>query len=339
VSRRGAESAGTPVGARFPALTRRRHLSPSPPHLSFDILSTLRSELLAYLLPLIHHAIIVAEQASLQCSADNTDNADNNDTADDTGEITSEHVYHAMALRGERHPVELSVEAALRVAGVSLDPQSKRAEFPLCAQAPTGVPWEMMHLVHQAGQHSSSSFDDDDDDEDDAASTMSWSDSLESTLTDQEDQQLDAALDHMDGKLDSLLEADLWDGNGNGTVGEVLDERDDPWGARSTQKPLRLDSHEHEHEHDELAEDADAQEAQHGEEILSNPLMLAYTRLLLDITKSRRRRHGKANRREVYSSYRLSQLGAAMRRGKSEAVIVSDESEGDLSEDDNGEAA
>lgn len=69
-------------------------------------------------------------------------------------------------------------------------------------------------------------------------------------------------------------------------------------------------------------------------------LISAYTRLLLDITKSRRRRHAKANRRETYSSYRLNVLGAAMRRGKRGAIVVSDEdTDGDQStDDDRGEA-
>lgn len=57
---------------------------------------------------------------------------------------------------------------------------------------------------------------------------------------------------------------------------------------------------------------------------------------MLDITKSRRRRHAKANRRETYSSYRLNVLGAAMRRGKRGAIVVSDEGEMELSEDEDG---
>ncbi|WVF65748.1 hypothetical protein IAT40_000480 [Kwoniella sp. CBS 6097] len=77
------------------------------PNISFPVLRKIHAELVKYLQRLMYNAIVIAEQAYHQRPAEEEDHEE--------GEMTSEHVYQALILAGNGHPIEAVNEALERI--------------------------------------------------------------------------------------------------------------------------------------------------------------------------------------------------------------------------------
>jgi len=163
--------------------------------LSFTVLQDLHVELLAYLKPLIYQIITLAENSLIQ-------------TLDDPPEIIANHVHQALASRGERFEASAnsltrqSVEDATETPSLGhLDDEAKvsaikRSRLETYVDPPGDVSWWQMPLAQPDDQDEVEEESDEDD--------------LSSTLTDQEDFELDEAMDAMDRAYDEVHEGRLW---------------------------------------------------------------------------------------------------------------------------------
>ncbi|WVQ93394.1 hypothetical protein IAU59_000463 [Kwoniella sp. CBS 9459] len=90
-------------------------LAPStPPNISFSVLRKIHAELVTYLRSLTYNAIVIAEQAYHQRPyADEESKAEEQEQEE--GEMTSDHVYQALALAGAEHPLKSLREAIERI--------------------------------------------------------------------------------------------------------------------------------------------------------------------------------------------------------------------------------
>lgn len=218
-------------------------------NLTFTMLDVMREELRAYLIPLIYQVITLAEQNNHQKSS-LPPSSKQNDADSSLDAVTSEHVQTILALRDR--PDARSADKSLNC--------PERAKY-LKDSALSRIPLSFMHVEPPGSDLELEGAD-------------VWSDA-ESTKTDEEDLELDQALDKADEEMDDIAEKRLW---------STLDGKENNENARKTRY--------HEIGDTKLP-------ARMGEFMIcrnSMKLTVAYENLLLDTMRQRRWRRAMASR-------------------------------------------
>ncbi|KAK4685457.1 hypothetical protein P7C73_g4695, partial [Tremellales sp. Uapishka_1] len=201
---------------RMGQLLRALHPTAEHPSISFTILEHLYTEFTAFLVPLVHRSIVLAEQAA-------THPPDlGQDFVTEDGEIDAKVVYQAIALGSDQQPHDTVVGLATRVfgekdggspgddgtgsSGATGEEWKKRRwnSYPL---PPGDLSWYKLPL-------SASTQAKEDD-------TMDWE--TKTSTTDAEDDRLDELLDMMDEMYDAVLEEKLWTALEAEEAGEWVD--------------------------------------------------------------------------------------------------------------------
>jgi hypothetical protein len=153
---------------------------PDQPSLSLDMISELYSELRAYLIPLVHHLITLVEnqQAQLPLSRRNA-------------EVHRTQVYQTLSFRGEDYPnivlAEYTEEETLSY--------QRKGRLGVMVDPPRGLSWRQMEMEMARPVEEDARGDSD----------------LETTVTDEEDEELDVLLGNLDEAFDEVYAGGLWD--------------------------------------------------------------------------------------------------------------------------------
>lgn len=254
---------------------------------------------MVYLKPLLLRIVILAEQSLHQ-------------TPEKQPEITSDHVYQVLALRGEDHPGSTVISYIRRLVRKAKDDEDgegdepeenaesgmssvKRTKLATYVDPSGKMAWWQMPLAQPDGPIKEAEGVDDD-----ASSTMS----------DQEDAQLDEAMDTLDQADDESYEGGLW----RAIEAEVPDEGV-PLRERGSKRKQSLE----------------ADDDNEGDEI--GPSRAAFIELQSEIGKARRHRHAlrlrsmKAFNGDLHSEEKKHDPRRAGTRSKVlSAAIISSES-------------
>lgn len=261
------------------------------PSLSFHVLQDLHIEFLLYLKTLLHHIITLAEHSNAQ-------------TPNEPSEVTSDHVYQALALRGEPFPNPVVTSYLTKLSQKENDVEAemskiKRARLSTFIDPPGEISWWQMSL---AEAEPSAPTEEDNDAE------------LEfrSSTSDEEDEQLDGAMDRMDQANDEAYERNLW-------AAVEADQAKDAGVVGGSKSAMRGRPRKpHRENFDDGITSAD-DGAKRGR--------AAFVQLQLNIGRDRRHRHSLKYRSVLFPTTALKLEGRRSRSGISAAMVIDTDSE------------